>query len=149
MTLNTAAQDAASDAITGAFAKIASPKTRKPRVVIVDDDARFCHLMEYIGLQQGMIITPYVSVDEIDLAELRKADIVVVDYNLGSHGTPTGVSISQDLKRKGITAPLLLVSASQEAFKDAPWADNICGFTSKELGPFALMDSIKAVVGDI
>jgi DNA-binding NtrC family response regulator len=112
---------------------------RKLRIVIVDNDTKFCHLMEFIGLQQNLIVTTYHAVDDVELDVMASADVVVVDFDLG---TSDGLALSKALRERHIEAPLLLISASQEALKMEHWADHVCGFTSKELGPFAVLESI-------
>lgn len=116
---------------------------RKLRFVVIDDDPVFGDMIEHVALRHGMLAHAYASLDEAELPELLAADVIILDYNLGA---TSGLELGKLLKAKNVPAPILLISAGQEAFKQEDWPDNIRGFTSKMLGPFGVLDSILQVV---
>lgn len=67
----------------------------------------------------------------------------MLDYDLVDC---TGLDIGKKLARCRVSAQILLVSANQDAFKAGDWPQNICHFTSKSLGPFGVIDSIRQLL---
>lgn len=116
---------------------------RKSKVVIIDDDPVFAHVMSHVATQNNLIVKTFCDMEEVDPGAFDDADLVVLDYDLGH---TTGLEIGRHLEDRRIGAPILLVSSSNDAFKVEEWPHNMRNFAAKSLGPFGVLDSIKQMV---
>jgi DNA-binding response OmpR family regulator len=118
-------------------------KKRKPRILLIDDDPSFTSVMAHVAMKNGLIAHSYNDIDEVEPRALEDADVVVLDYDLGH---TTGLAIGRWLERLRFKKPVLLVSADHRAFGDAVgWPSTIRNFATKSLGPFGVLQSIRAL----
>lgn len=117
--------------------------TRKPRILVIDDDDKFGRMMAHIACNNGLILNHFPSLEDAGQELLADADVVVIDYDLGGE---SGVGVSRTLERHHRQKPVLLISASQDAMRDTAWPANIRSFVAKSMGPFSVLDSIRSLV---
>jgi CheY-like chemotaxis protein len=122
------------EAVPSSLAKTKSA----PSIVLVDDDPVFGKLMAMIALKQKLPFV-FVNPEKESLQKLTELnfDIAILDYDLGKN---TGLQLAQLLKRKGKTAPIVMVSASK--FVDSTlWPKAVRSLVCKKVGPYAILVS--------
>lgn len=128
------------------------PLHQKPKIVLVDDDPTFGHIMEAVALSHGLTLTYFQSVREAYRhIEETRFDIAIIDYDLGQ---VTGVQFGRHLDRIAGKVPVVLVSALKMP-KETQWPAPVAHFISKKEDPETVLlevvrvyqDSLNAKIG--
>lgn len=92
-----------SEAITG---------KRAARILVADDDREFLRAVERVLVQDGYdVLTVSNGADALRNLEGRGFDLVIADLRMP---TEDGLQLLQDMRRRGLRVPVLLVTAFGE-----------------------------------
>ena len=82
------------------------------RVLIVDDDADILRLVSYNLTQAGFqVTTAATGRTALEYAQKRPPDLIILDVMLPKKN---GYDVARDLRQKGITTPILMLTAKGE-----------------------------------
>lgn len=124
---------------------VASLKARhRVRALLVDDDKDTLDVLHRLVSSEGMdtvcVMSGEAALDEV---KTRRFDLFFIDIMLpGKHGA----EIAWYLRRHGVSAPILAISAVLDAWDEDDLYD--CGFTSLLGKPFD-MEQITQIVRDV
>ena len=82
-------------------------------VLLVDDDAMVRTLMHFAldGSEFRLVGEASSAVEAVELVERRRPDLLLIDYRLPDM---IGTELVRDLRRKGVDAPAVLMTANRE-----------------------------------
>lgn len=88
-------------------------KEGKPaRILVADDDREFLRAVERVLVQDGHVVTTASNgADAIADLEKHTFDLVIADLRMP---TEDGLALLQDMKRRGLRVPVLLITAFGE-----------------------------------
>ena len=86
------------------------------RLLVIDDDASICELLEKFGEKAGFATARAVSVDEAT-ERLRESQFDCITLDLGL-GEDSGVEVLKVLADMRIQAPIIIISGSQRSMRD-------------------------------
>lgn len=116
--------------------------SKRPRVLIIDDDITFGAIIEAMAKKNGLDAEFHPSLVELgSFARLREFDLAVVDYFLESL---RGDEVAQyaDTFFEGL--PVVVVSAKEfTAEETRRWPQSVREFIAKDKGPQAVIDAVK------
>ena len=82
--------------------------------------------------------------EALELVERRRADVLLVDYNLGAD---VGTELVRELRQRGLTAPVVMMTAnSQRGFNEAAREAGAQGTMLKSGRPDELLETLRAVI---
>jgi ActR/RegA family two-component response regulator len=82
----------------------------KRRVILIDDDRSFGHIMKQCAAQRGVDLDYFESLADLGFVALvGRYDVAILDYDLGSM---TGVEIGEYLQALFNCMPMLLISGT-------------------------------------
>ncbi len=111
--------------------------TAKPRILLVDDDASFCKIMEQTARLHDIMLSSCTSSDEFINFKTMDFEVVLMDYDLGA---VTGIELSEFMETNfAAETPVILLSQSTKASSKI-WPHSICWFIHKDEGPNAILN---------
>lgn len=85
-------------------------KKSVPRILLVDDDPLFLHMMEFVAQREGIPLITFNSPKEAyQKVGTLDFDIAILDYNLG---LVSGVQLATFIRNRVRSVPAILVSQS-------------------------------------
>ncbi len=115
-----------------------------PRALVVDDDRDTREILKELFEAEGMECIPTASGEEaLEQVQSRRFDLFIIDIMLpGKHGA----EVAWYLRRHGVSAPVIAVSAVLGAWNEDDLFD--CGFTQLMGKPFDI-DEIRRIARDV
>lgn len=114
----------------------------RPLVAIVDDDLAVCSSLAFLLRTEGLAVRAYVSAAEL-LKEVPDASCFVIDYKLPGMN---GLELLAQLRRRGISAPAILITTHPSAAVRARAAAGGMALIEKPLLGDALFREIRAAL---
>lgn len=116
------------------------------RVVVVDDDSRYCELLSNELAEHGFSITVFrdaqSTLESID--SVAAADLIVLDWSLPR---TNGIELLRQLKRRGITLPIVfLTGRSLVAYEALALKHGAVDFIDKSRGIAILVQRLRLVI---
>jgi two-component system response regulator FixJ len=119
----------------------------KPKLVMIDDDPGVLRALSLLVTALGFDVKPFQqAIEGLDYISENSSEValIVSDLRMPEH---TGLWVLEQLKIKGISLPLIIMSghatAEERAFLAAAGAS---GFISKPFNPSQFMDIAKALI---
>jgi CheY-like chemotaxis protein len=89
---------------------------RLPRLLVIDDDASICAVIERLGQKAGFMAKRAVSVDEAArLLRKESFDCITLDLSIGKD---TGIELLSVLAETARTTPIIIISGSMRSMRD-------------------------------
>lgn len=116
-------------------------------ILVADDDARICRLIEQILSSDGMnVLTAGSSREVIDLASRHAFDLILLDIMFAGDDMD-GFSMIEALRHKGIDAPIFLISAlAEESSKVYGLGIGADDYITKPFSALELLYRVKATL---
>jgi len=88
----------------------------RPRLLVIDDDASICTVIERLGEKAGFAPERAVTVEEAkQLVHTDRFDCITLDLSIG---TDTGVELLTTLAEMASTTPIIIISASMRSMRE-------------------------------
>jgi CheY-like chemotaxis protein len=88
----------------------------RPRLLVIDDDASICTVIERLGEKAGFAAEHAVTVEEAtQLVREQRFDCITLDLSIGAD---TGVELLSTLAGMASTTPIIIISASMRSMRD-------------------------------
>lgn len=89
---------------------------RPPGLLIIDDDASICTVIEKLAEKAGFTATRALSVEEATgLLRARRFDCITLDLSIGKN---TGIELLGILSQMACVAPIIIISGSMRSMRD-------------------------------
>ena len=110
----------------------------KPRILLVDDDPFFSHLLKRTADKLNLHLVSYENHQKlIDVRDFG-FDIIIMDHDLG--GGINGYRVVEIIERYTFNLPTILISGKKR-YDIVNWPESIKEFVHKNLGPIAILDA--------
>src|SRR2546423_14615181 len=84
------------------------PRTRKPRILLVEDDPSVRELLLVVCREQGYeVMDTDLGRTALEMAGTHKPDLVLLDWGLPDM---TGIEVIKELRRSQVTAPIIMLT---------------------------------------
>src|SRR5438105_457902 len=84
------------------------PRTRKPRILLVEDDQSVRALLLIVCREQGYeVMDTDLGREALEMAGRQKPDLILLDWGLPDM---TGIEVIQQLRRSQVTAPIIMLT---------------------------------------
>lgn len=115
-------------------------------VVVFEDNPSIRQLLKFFFLKKGYV--PHIFEDGVDaVAKVKEFSPVLITMDLIMPGTD-GVEASADLRREGITTPILMLTSKDiEADKQRALAAGVNAYVLKPFNPAELESVIRPLLG--
>jgi len=114
------------------------------KLLLIDDDESFGHLMEVVAAQRGISLEYYPSLVELGrIGRLGDFDVAILDYYLDGMN---GIEIAEYLERFFTGKPVVLVSG--RSYGDALMVESprcVKAFVHKVRGALTILDKVVEV----
>jgi len=91
-------------------------RTQQPQLLVIDDDASICTVVEKLGEKAGFAASRAVSRDEAaELLRARRFDCITLDLSIGKD---TGIELLNVLHDMQCTTPIIIISGSMRSMRD-------------------------------
>jgi|GEM_PF-1778606 len=118
--------------------------TQKIKCVLIDDSADFRFVMSTLAPQYSIELETFSSLAEMgSISKLRKYDVIIVDYFLGSW---VGTEIAEYVDALFGNIPVVVISGST-AVVPKSWPKCIKSYFSKAIGPRRLLQEVRDKFG--
>jgi CheY-like chemotaxis protein len=86
------------------------------RLLVIDDDASICAVIEKLGEKAGFAATRAVSVEEAtESLRAERFDCITLDLTIGKN---TGIELLEILSETARTTPIIIISGSMRSMRD-------------------------------
>ena len=86
------------------------------RLLVIDDDASICTVIEKLGEKAGFSAQRAVTVEEAkQLLRAERFDCITLDLSIGKD---TGIEVLSMLSEIGATTPVIIISGSMRSMRD-------------------------------
>ena len=121
----------------------------KPRLLLVDDDADFCTLIQRVLAATGhyTVMVETEATRAVAAARIFRPDLIILDVMMpGIRGDEIAREIREEAWLR--YRPIILLSGMAESFAnvESTMGDGPSRFVSKVLGPAGLVDAIDALL---
>ena len=90
--------------------------TPQAKLLVIDDDASICMVIEKLGEKAGFAAKHAVTVDEAKLSlHAERFDCITLDLSIGKD---TGIELLSVLREMGCTTPVIIISGSMRSMRD-------------------------------
>jgi DNA-binding NtrC family response regulator len=104
------------DALNGEVPSFAEAPKASGRLLVIDDDAAICMLIEKLGEKAGFAATRAISVEEAtQLLHAQRFDCITLDLSLGKN---TGIELLKVLSEMACTTPIIIISGAMRSMRD-------------------------------
>jgi DNA-binding NtrC family response regulator len=104
------------DAMNGEVPSFAEASKASGRLLVIDDDAAICMLIEKLGEKAGFAATRAISVEEATrLLHAHRFDCITLDLSLGKN---TGIELLKVLSEMACTTPIIIISGAMRSMRD-------------------------------
>ena len=87
-----------------------------PRLLVIDDDASICMVIEKLGEKAGFTAQNAVTVEAAkQLLHTESFDCITLDLSIGKD---TGIELLGVLREMGCTTPVIIISGSMRSMRD-------------------------------
>src|SRR5271156_1583301 len=89
---------------------------QQARLLVIDDDASICTVIEKLGEKAGFAAHRAVSFEEAkQLLRAQRFDCITLDLSIGEN---TGIELLGVLAEMGCTTPIIIISGSMRSMRD-------------------------------
>lgn len=89
---------------------------QRPQLLVIDDDASICMVIEKLGEKAGFAAKHAVTVEEAkQLLNTEHFDCITLDLSIGKD---TGIELLGVLREMGCTTPVIIISGSMRSMRD-------------------------------
>jgi len=115
------------------------PTNQVTRILLFDDDAMYCKVMEKTGEKLKIEVITCTDIDEFCLVAMGEDfDVALIDYNLEAF---KGSNVAKVVEAK----PTYLISNNSKIANDqSQWGPDVHGFFAKESGPESILTAASA-----
>ena len=125
--------------------RTAATAKQAPRIILIDDDHVFGHIMRAAAKQRSLNLDHFESLAELGfIGMFTQYDAVIIDYHLGEEN---GIEIAGYLRALLGHIPLVLISAADHI--ETPSDDhpgNVKAYVNKKRGYSAILDAALDLV---
>jgi two-component system, NtrC family, response regulator HydG len=125
---------------------IRSPKSSAKNVLVIDDDAGFCRIIQRsLSEEHYEVQISHSLADALAAIEKKPFDAYVMDYKLPDG---SGFDIAERIRSKGSEAPIILISGCDTSFV-ASRAEkfHVFVFLQKPFSREAICNAVKKAIG--
>ena len=125
---------------------IRSPKSSAKNVLVIDDDAAFCRIIQRSLCEEHYKVQISHSVaDALEAIEKKHFDAYVMDYKFPDG---SGFDVAERIRSKGSEAPIILISGCDTSFV-ASRAEkfHVFVFLQKPFSREAICNAVKKAIG--
>jgi two-component system response regulator HydG len=125
---------------------IRSPKSRPKSVLVIDDDAAFCRIIQRSLCEENYKVHISHSVaDALTAIEQKLFDAYVMDYKLPDG---SGFDVAERIRSKGSEAPIILITGCDISFVAARAKKfHVFVFLQKPFSREAICNAVKKAIG--
>jgi CheY-like chemotaxis protein len=115
-------------------------KENAPKILLVDDDPIFRHLIQRYAQKQNVDLITCGSIEQLkNFPSLDTFDVIILDYFLDNFREDF---LGTDFAKLAGSTPCLLVSSNDRCVEGSnPWPNSIRKFVSKRTGPITIIAS--------
>jgi two-component system response regulator FixJ len=119
--------------------------SQNPVVIVVDDDPAVCNSLTFALEVEGFTARAYADGSALlDAADLAACDCFIIDQKMSGM---SGLELATELKRRQITAPMLLITSHPTVFLKERAARSGIPIIEKPLLENTLLEKVREVVG--
>jgi two-component system, LuxR family, response regulator FixJ len=122
-----------------------SIESQERLVIVVDDDPAVCNSLKFALEVEGLTARAYAGGSALlDAADLAACDCFIIDQKMSGM---TGLELAEELRKRQITAPMLLITSHPTVFLKERAARSGIPIIEKPLLENTLLEKVREAVG--
>ena len=113
-------------------------------IAVVDDDLAVCSGLQWLLLSSGLTATTFTSGREfLAWLETTTPDCILLDLSMPELD---GLSVQQEVIAAGVSAPIIIISATESDQKRQAMAAGAFAYVAKPFDAQLLLDTIRGAI---